>query len=369
MQALPTSFRYTHSPTLPKLLWHLGCTLIFSTYQAGKVIFIRATSPDKIEQHALDFPRPMGLAVSDQRIAVATREEVVVFTNTSVEEPPESHYVDSGAGAVGNSTYQTGNPESHYVDSGAGAVGNSAYQTGGAAEDTYVPEKTYFSGEIDTHDLAWGKDGLWAINTLLSSMSLADNDSSFEAQWRPPFVSDIAPEDRCHLNSVAMVDGQPEYVTAFGEVDTFEGWRENRISGGIVMDVPTGEIVLEGLPMPHSPRVYDGKLYLLLSGTGELVRAEPETGGYEVVAQLPGFVRGMARCGDYLFVGLSKLRKSSSTFAALPISEQAVFSGIVAVSLSEGRVVEHLRYETGVEEIYDVQVLPEGTSINYPQPS
>ena len=338
MQTLPTSFRYAHSPTLPKLLWQLGCTLVFSTYQAGKVIFIRATSPDKIEQHALDFPRPMGLAVSDQRIAVATREEVVVLTNTSVDESTESRHVDPGILV-------------------------------GAAEGTYVPEKTYFSGEIDTHDLAWGKDGLWAINTRLSSMSLADNDSSFEAQWRPPFVSDIAPEDRCHLNSVAMVEGQPEYVTAFGEVDTSEGWRENKVSGGIVMDVSSGEIVLDGLPMPHSPRVYDGKLYLLLSGTGELVRAEPETGGYEVVAQLPGFVRGMARCGDYLFVGLSKLRKSSSTFAALPISDQALFSGIVAVSLSEGRVVEHLRYETGVEEIYDVQVLPEGTSINAEHPA
>ena len=312
-------FHYTHSPTLPKLLWELGCTLIFSTYQAGKVIFIRATSPEKIEQHALDFPRPMGLAVSDQRIAVATRDEVVVLTNTSVPE------------------------------------------------GTYVQEKTYFSGEVDTHDLAWGKDGLWAINTLLSSMALTDESSDFESQWRPPFVSDIAPEDRCHLNSMAMVDGRPEYVTAFGEVDTFEGWRENKVSGGIVMDVSSGEIVLEGLPMPHSPRVYDGKLYLLLSGTGELVCAEPETEQYEVVTQLPGFVRGMARCGDYLFVGLSKLRKTSSTFAALPISEQAVFSGIVVVSLSKGRIVEHLRYETGIEEIYDVQVLPDGAAINTPQ--
>ena len=333
MNALLTPFHYTHSPTLPKLLWQLGCTLVFSTYQAGKVIFIRATSPEKIEQRALDFPRPMGLAVADQRIAVATREEVVVLTNTSTEEPTETHHVDSEALI-------------------------------GAAEGAYVPERTYFSGEIDTHDLAWGKDGLWAVNTLLSSMALADDDSSFEIQWRPPFVSDIAPEDRCHLNSIAMVDGQPEYVTAFGQVDTFEGWRENRISGGILMDVRSGEIVLEGLPMPHSPRVYDGKLYLLLSATGELVCADPGTGGYEVVTQLPGFVRGMAHCDGYLFVGLSKLRKSSSTFAALPISDQAVFSGIVVVSLSEGRIVEHLRYETGVEEIYDVQVLTEGTSIN-----
>ena len=311
MNALLPSFHYTHSPTLPKLLWELGCTLVFSTYQAGKVIFIHATSPEKIEQHALDFPRPMGLAVSDQRIAVATRDEVVVLTNAS------------------------------------------------AVEGTYVREKTYFSGEVDTHDIAWGKDGLWAINTLLSSMALTDENSDFESQWRPPFISDIMPEDRCHLNSMAMVDGQPEYVTAFGEVDTFEGWRENKVSGGIVMDVSSREIVVEGLPMPHSPRVYGGKLYLLLSGTGELVCAEPETGRYEVVVQLPGFARGMARCGDYLFVGLSKLRRTSSTFAALPISDQAVFSGIVVVSLSEGRIVEHLRYETGVEEIYDVQVLQE----------
>ena len=321
MNPLLPSFHYTHSPTLPKLLWQLGCTLVFSTYQAGKVIFIRATSPETIEQHALDFPRPMGLAVSDQRIAVATQEEVVVLTKTP------------------------------------------------AAEDTYVQEKAYSSGEVDTHDLAWGKDGLWAINTLLSSMALTDESSDFEAQWRPPFVSDMAPEDRCHLNSMAMVDGQPEYVTAFGKVDTFEGWRENKVSGGILMNVPSGEIVLEGLPMPHSPRVYDGKLYLLLSATGELVCAEPETGGYEVITQLPGFVRGMARCGDYLFVGLSKLRKTSSTFAALPISEDALFSGIVVVSLSEGRIVEHITYETGIEEIYDVQILPEGISIHTPQPS
>ena len=337
MQALPTPFHYTYSPTLPKLLWQLGCTLVFSTYQAGKVIFIRATSPEEIEQHFLDFPRPMGLAVSDQRIAVATRDEVVVLTNPSIEESAE---------------FQHGGTES----------------LTGATENTYVPEATYFSGEVDTHDLAWGKDGLWAINTLLSSMALVDDDSGFESRWRPPFVSDIVPEDRCHLNSMAMVDGQPEYATAFGEVDTFEGWRETKVSGGIVMDVPSGEIVLEGLPMPHSPRVYDGKLYLLLSGTGELVCAEPEAGRYEVVAQLPGFVRGMARCGDYLFVGLSKLRKSSSTFAALPISDQAVFSGIVVVSLSEGRIVEHLKYETGCEEIYDVQVLPGGATINTARP-
>ena len=137
MNGLLSSFHYTHSPTLPRLLWELGCTLVFSTYQAGKVIFIRATSPEKIEQHALDFPRPMGLAVSDQRIAVATREEVVVLTNASAAESTE-----------------TQRPDSEFLI--------------GATAGGYVQEKTYFSGEVDTHDLAWGQDGLWAINTLLS---------------------------------------------------------------------------------------------------------------------------------------------------------------------------------------------------------
>ena len=320
MKELLPPFRYTYSPSLSKLLWDLGCTLVLSTYQAGKVIFIRATGPENIEQQLLDFPRPMGLAISDRRIAVATRDEVVVLTDTSAEASIESPQAEKG---------------------------------------TYLPEATYSSGAVDTHDLAWGEEGLWAINTLFSSMALAEDNSSFESQWRPPFVSDLAPEDRCHLNGMAMVDGQPEYVTAFGKVDTLEGWRPNKASGGILMHVPSGEIVLGDLPMPHSPRVYDGKLYLLLSATGELVRADPEKGSYEVVARLPGFVRGMACYGAHLFVGLSKLRKTSSTFGDLPISQQSVFSGIVAVSLPDGRIVGHLKYETGCEEIYDVQVLPE----------
>ena len=104
-----------------------------------------------------------------------------------------------------------------------------------------------------------------------------------------------------------MSDGRPLYVTAFGETDIAEGWRPNKLSGGILMHVPSGELLLRDLPMPHTPRVYDGKLYILLSATGELVVADTEKGSYEVVTQLPGFVRGMARYHDYLFVGLSRL--------------------------------------------------------------
>ena len=155
-----------------------------------------------------------------------------------------------------------------------------------------------------------------------------------------------------------MVEGCPQYVTALGETDTQGGWRPNKISGGVLMHVESREIVLRNLPMPHSPRVYDGRLYLLLSATGELVCADPEEGSYEVVTQLPGFVRGLARYGDYLFVGLSRLRKTSATFGDLPIARQSVSSGVVVVYLPRGSIVGHLKYETSCEEIYDVQVLP-----------
>ena len=55
---------------------------------------------------------------------------------------------------------------------------------------------------------------------------------------RPPFISAYAAEDRCHLNGLAIVDGQPRYVTALGQSDTRGGWRAGKSNGGIVMSVP-----------------------------------------------------------------------------------------------------------------------------------
>ena len=125
------------------------------------------------------------------------------------------------------------------------------------------------------------------------------------------------------------------------------------------MRVPGGEIVLSDLPMPHSPRIYDGKLYFLLSATGEVACADPEKGSYEVVNRLEGFVRGMSRCGDYLFIALSRLRGNSSTFKDLPIAEKAQHSGVTILHLPTGSVVGALKYEASVDEIFDVQVLPD----------
>ena len=122
----------------------------------------------------------------------------------------------------------------------------------------------------------------------------------------------LAAEDRCHLNGLAMEDGVPRYVTAVSKSNTVDGWRDRRSDGGIVVDVRSGEIVIGGLSMPHSPRLHRGKLWVLNSGTGEIGWIErgssAEGATFHVLAFCPGFVRGLAFHGKHAFVGLSKPR-------------------------------------------------------------
>jgi uncharacterized protein (TIGR03032 family) len=148
-------------------------------------------------------------------------------------------------------------------------------------------------------------DELWIVNTRFSCLCTLHPDYSFVPRWRPPFVTALAAEDRCHLNGLAMVDGRPQYMTALGETDTPGGWRENKPHGGCLIDLPSGETVCRGLSMPHSPRWHDGRLWLLESGTGRLALVDLAAGRCRPVAELPGFARGLALVGPYAFIGLS----------------------------------------------------------------
>jgi uncharacterized protein (TIGR03032 family) len=319
-QMLPP-FSCTMSPNMPELLWQLNCTLALSTYQAGKVVFLSALNENEIIQLPRDFEKAMGMAVSGERLAVATKNEVVVLANSralAINYPGYSNKYDG----------------------------------------LYLPRATYYSGEVDLHDMSWGNEGLWAVNTRFSCLSLIDDEFSFKAKWKPSFISDLTPDDRCHLNGMAMQNGKPKYVTALGKTDGPKAWRSEIQAGGLLIDVESNEIVIPNLPMPHSPRIYDGKVYILCSATGELVCAQTATGKYDVITKLNGFVRGMSKIGDHLFIGLSKLRQNASTFRDLPIARESIFCGVVVVHLPSGLPVGHIKYENSVEEIYDVQILP-----------
>jgi uncharacterized protein (TIGR03032 family) len=160
------------------------------------------------------------------------------------------------------------------------------------------------------------------------------------------------------LNGLAIVDGRPKYVTALGATDSPEGWRENKAEGGVVVDVESGEIVATGLSMPHSPRWRDGRLWLCDSGRGEVIALDVHRGDRETIARLPGYTRGLAFCGPYALVGLSKIRETSQ-FGGLPIGQRPdeLRCGVWVLDAATGQTVASLEFQTDIEEIFDVQVL------------
>jgi uncharacterized protein (TIGR03032 family) len=158
-----------------------------------------------------------------------------------------------------------------------------------------------------------------------------------------------------------MEAGVPRYVTALGTTDAPAGWRDDKAHGGVLMDVPSGELVCRGLSMPHSPRLYAGRLWACESGAGTLGLVDRETGRYEPVAAVPGFTRGLDFAGRFAFVGLSQVRESA-VFSGIPITERLAeherTCGVAVIDIVTGQVIGLLRFEDAVQEVFAVAVLP-----------
>ena len=318
-----TPFSCQYTPQIPELLLKLNCSIVISTHQAGKLIFLSPKDEDSLIQLPRTFEKPMGVAYDEKKdkLALACKDETIVFSNS---KDLAAHYPKS--------------PQRY--------------------DALFMPRVTYHTGPLDIHDLSFGSDHcLYAVNTLFSCIIQINDDYSFTPYWVPPFIDEMVSEDRCHLNGMAMQNGAPLYATAFNQGNHFQSWRENITTSGVVFNVKTNEVVADQLPMPHTPRVFNNELYLLLSATGELAKINLASGKYDVVVKLDGFVRGMALHKDYLFVGLSKLRKNSSTFGKLDFAEKANHSGIMVIHLPTGSIAGKITYLTSLDEIYDVQIL------------
>lgn len=300
-----------------------GGSLIISTYQAGKVAAV-GWDGERVTLLMRQFDKPLGMAIDGNRMALATRHDIWLMANAPAL-----------AGA-----YLPRQP--------------------GCYDALYLPRVTYHTGDLNTHDLAFAGDDLILVNTRFSCLSRLSRDFSFEPIWQPPFISDVVPEDRCHLNGLAMVAGRAKYVTALGTTDTAGAWRERKATGGVVMDVESGEIVLDGLAMPHSPRWHEGRLWLLNSGAGEVLRFDPKSGRAEVVCSLPGYLRGLCFVGPYALVGLCKIREKH-IFGGLPIQERCkeLTSGVAVVDLRSGVEVGMFEFTAGCEELFEVRFLPD----------
>ena len=267
--------------------------------------------------------RPMGLAFDGRRLAIASQIQILTF-------------VDAAQGQK---------------------------MTGGY-DSIFVPQSSSFTADLDAHDVAFDAKGeIVFANTLFCCLATVSATHSFRPIWRPPFITRLAPEDRCHLNGLAMRDGRPAYVTCVSETDVADGWRENRVGGGVVVDVQTNEIVCRGLSMPHSPRLHGDVLWVLNSGTGEIGTVDRAKGRFEPVAFCPGYLRGLTFFGPYAIVGLSEPRENRA-FTGLPLQDRLVAAmveprcGIYVIDTRTGDIVHWMRIEGVVTELFDVLALP-----------
>lgn len=297
-------------------------SLAFTTYQAGKLFFVGLNGKGELAIFNRSLARVMGLAVHGQSLWVASLWQLWRFENA----------------------LQTG-------------------QSHGENDRWYVPQLAYTTGDIDVHDVAVdGRGEPVFVSTLFSCLARPDPQYSLRPIWKPPFISRIAAEDRCHLNGLAMRDGEPAYVTCVGRSDANEGWREHRRAGGLLIDVASNEIIAQGLSMPHSPRWYRGRLWLLNAGSGEFGHLDLASGRFEPIAFCPGFLRGLSFVGDYAVVGISQQRENRS-FTDLLLDQRLAERGVKArcaiqiIDLRRGDVVHELRIEGAIAELFDTAVL------------
>lgn len=311
------------SRQFPEWLAEHKLSLAFSTYQAGKLFFIGLQPNGRLSIFERTFNRSMGLWCDGQTLWMTSLYQLWRFDNAL--RPGENHQ---------------------------------------GYDRLYVPQLAYTTGDVDAHDVAVDADGKPIfVNTLFSCLARPSDAKSFRPVWKPPFISRVLPEDRCHLNGLAMENGQPRFVTAVGETDVADGWREKRVGGGIVIDVAENQIVATGLSMPHSPRIYEDRLWLLNSGTGEFGYVDADSGKFEPIAFCPGYLRGLTFHGQFAIMGLSQPRESK-TFAGLPLDAALEKHGatplcaLMVIDLKSGAAVHWLKIEGVVHELYDVVALP-----------
>jgi uncharacterized protein (TIGR03032 family) len=317
--------RAVHTEGFQELLRELGISLVLTTYQAGKLVIVR-DQEGKVNTHYRNFLRPMGLALSHNgaRMAIGSAVQVWEFEDVPDVAPK--------------------------------------VEPKGAHDACFLPRSSHVTGDVQIHEMAYGRgDELWFVNTRFSCLATIGPTASFAPRWRPPFISKLEPSDRCHLNGMAMHDGAPRYATALGTTDEPGGWRANKATGGVLLDVASGEVIVSGMSMPHSPRIHAGRLWVCESGAGTLGVVDLARGKYEPVVAVPGFTRGLTFAGRFAFIGLSQVRESA-TFSGIPITERLTpeerTCGVCVVDLFAGEIAGLLRFEDAVQEVFAVAVLP-----------
>lgn len=310
---------FTYSQNIVDFFKQTNTTILLSTYQTNKIMIIGQEN-GQFDMRYKHFPRPMGMCKKDGRIYAG----------------------------LGHGIYQFSN----FTGVAQGLEGGNKYDA------CYIPQNIHFTGDIDIHEMEYCQDQLYFVNTKFSCLCIKEPNSSFKPIWKPPFISLLQPIDKCHVNGFTSRDGEPRYITALGQTDEPLGWRANKANGGILMDIKTDKILAKGLSMPHSPRWYQEKLYLLESGKGALSYYDFKKKKVKEITRVPGFTRGFDILGDFAFIGVSKVRESA-TFSGLEITKLAKrVAGVWIVNIKTGDIVSFVEFTSGLDEVFAITVLP-----------
>lgn len=306
----------------PDWLAEIKASLAVTTYQANKIFFLGLRN-GQLGLLERTMPRVMGIAATNETLWVASLNSIFRFENCLA--PGE-------------------------LD--------------GQSDAKYLPQMAYFTSDIDVHDLAVESSGRVVFaNTLYSCLATLDERTGFRPLWKPPFVSQLAAEDRCHLNGLALEDGKAAYVTTVSRSDVADGWRDRRRDGGCIIDVRTNEIIATGLSMPHSPRIRDGRLWCLEAGSGHLCHVDRKTGEVERVLFVPGYARGMTFVDRYAVICTSRPREGKN-FDDFELGEllhrkdAEPRCALQIVDLETGDIAHWFRLEGSVSELFDVTAIP-----------
>lgn len=299
-------------------------SLIFTTYESGQCIVIAPGIDNKTIIIERQFDRPMSIYHKDRNIWLSTL----------------------------NSIWKIENGLDH------GQTFDKMW------ERLYLPRASFVTGNVDIHDLSLDKNGdLFAVITKNNCIARITNQDkgNFTPVWSPKFISAFVDEDRCHLNGFCFDENGLAYASAIGISDENLGWKNQRSNGGIIIDTRTNEVIIEGLSMPHTPRLYQNALWFLEAGRGYLCRYDLQTKELTKKLWIPGFLRGLRFFKNYAVVCSSKPR--DKIFDGLPLEDEIKKRNIEAqcsisiIDLDKMETIHDILITGSVKEIYDIIVL------------
>ena len=283
-------------------------------------LFCLGAEGGRLSATAIPFHNPFGVNVVGNRLAVTSRRSIALFSNAphmAASYPPAPDRYDA----------------------------------------VFAPRAVFITGNCRAHDIQLCGESVVFANTQFSCLARCNGTYSFSPLWQPPFISELLPEDRCHLNGFAFQQDRPVFATAFAPCDGARGYRSLPTNSGILMDVDSGAVAVAGLTLPHSPRLFGNELFLCNSGYGDILKIDIANHTANTVARLPGFTRGLRAHGDFLFVGLSSIR---STRREIPLLDSKVrlVAGIAVVEKASGAIRGWLELPDSVAEVLDFDLVP-----------